>query len=63
MIGVRMGVDGEVVAPVQPGQTEAGEGGKLGVGDGEVLELAQVTHGVVVQPGHVIHEVRARDGQ
>ena len=29
MIGVRMGVDGEVVAPVQPGQTEAGEGGPV----------------------------------
>ena len=33
------------------------------MGDGEVLELAQVTEGVVVQPRHVIHEVGARDGQ
>ena len=63
MVWVRMGVDGEVVESVQARQTEAGERGQFTVGDGEVLELAQVTQRVVVKPGHVVHEVRARDAQ
>ena len=63
MVRVRMGVDGEVVESVQTRQTEAGERGQFTVGDGEVLELAQVTQGEVVQPRDVIHELRAPDGQ
>ena len=63
MVRVRMGVDGEVVQPVQTRQTEAGKRGQFTVLYGEVLELAQVTQGEVVQPRHVIHELRAPDGQ
>ena len=60
---VRMCVEAEVGQPRQTGQTGGRKRGQLAVGDLEVLEAGEMSKATVIQPGHVAHQLGARDGQ